>query len=52
MKFIGTLEQDEETTALDALGELAQKDSTEAKAIEEDATEAWFAPEQAWALDQ
>ena len=48
MNFIDTLEQDKETTALDALGELAQKDSTEAKTIEEDdATEAWFALEQA-----
>jgi hypothetical protein len=51
MNFIDTLEQDKETTALDALGELAQKDSTEAKTIkEDDATEAWFALEQAWAL--
>jgi hypothetical protein len=44
------LEQDKETT-LDALGELAQKDSTEAKTAE-DAMEAWFALEQVWALDK
>jgi hypothetical protein len=52
MNFIDTLEQDKETSALDALEELAQKDSAEAKTIEEDATEAWFALEQAWALDE
>ena len=52
MNFIDTLEQDKETTALDALGELAQKDSTEATTIEEDATEAWYAMEQALALDE
>jgi len=48
MNFIHKLEQDEET-ALDALGELAQKESTEAT-IAEDAMEAWFALQQAWAL--
>jgi len=50
MNFIHTLQQDEET-ALDALGELAQKDSTEAT-IAEDVTEAWFALEQAFALGE
>jgi len=48
MKIIHQLEQDEET-ALDALGELAQADSTEAT-IAKDAVEAWFALQQAWAL--
>ena len=52
MNFIDTLEQDKETTGLDALEELAQKVSTEAKTIDEDATEAWFALEQEWALDE
>ena len=52
MSFIETLERDKETTGLDALDELVQKDSTEAKTIEEVAAEAWFALEQAWALDE
>jgi hypothetical protein len=50
MSFFHTLRQDEDT-ALDALGDLAQNDSTEAT-IAEDATEAWFALEQAWALGE
>ena len=38
MNFIVTLE-DKETIALDALGELAQKEGIEASTIKEDATE-------------
>ena len=48
MNLIHDLEQDEET-ALDALGEFAQEDSTDTT-IEEETVEAWLALQQDWAL--
>ncbi len=48
MNLIQTLEQDEET-ALDALGDFSQEDSTEAT-IEEETVGAWLALQQDWAL--